>query len=701
VRPTALPLSAAALLSIAAACARQAQPTAQVMTPVRIDLNSIPGAVGGQAGGAGAGGADMFSRFVTRDELVWPGPNRYRTAAGAPGPDYWQQRADYTIAAALDTTNGGTVSGQVTIRYTNNSPDTLRFVWLQLDQNLYRPGSKGSAMNAAESRWGVRGFQGGYELADVTVNGRAAAPKVDDTMMRLDLDAPLAPRGGRATIAMRFSFRVPEHGSDRMGRDGALYEIAQWYPRVAVYDDVRGWNTDPYLGQGEFYLEYGDIDYSVTAPTGYVIAGSGALQNADEVLTPAQRQRLARAQSAGGGAAPSTNGGGDGAGQPNASGVVAVVTREEAEAARGRAAPGTRTWRFRAESVRDVAWAGAPDFRWDATAWNGILCQAYYQSPKAGRAWESGAEQTCWSMRTYSQLVYPYPYPQATSVAGPVGGMEYPMFVMVHYGSDDPASVFGTIDHEQGHEWFPMLVGSNERRYAWQDEGFNTYINAFSNERRYPGRDVWQGYVDDWRTARALDVDAPLMTRPDHLDARALGPLGYRKPAVALLALRDHVVGAETFDRAMREYARRWAFRHPTPADFFRTVESVSGMDLAWYWRSFWYTTDVLDLGVEGVTNARAEGGGVTATVTERRHTSVPFPIVLRLRLADGTARDVRFPVDVWARGSSDRYAAQVAVPSEVTGVRLWPLPYVPDWNATNDTWGDAPPASKPAGVTR
>jgi aminopeptidase N len=353
--------------------------------------------------------------------------------------------------------------------------------------------------------------------------------------------------------------------------------------------------------------------------------------------------------------------------------------------------------------VRDVAWAGAPDFRWDATAWNGILCQAYYQFPKAGRAWESAAEQTCWSMRTYSQLVYPYPWPQATSVAGPVGGMEYPMLVMVHYGTNDPASIFGTIDHEHGHAWFPMLVGSNERRYAWQDEGFNTYINAFSNERRYPGADVWQGYVDDWRVARTLDVDAPLMTRPDHLDARALGPLGYRKPAVLLLALRNHVVGAETFDQAIREYARRWAFRHATPGDFFRTVEHVAGADLAWFWRSFWYTTDVLDLGVEGVTNARGEGGGVVATVSVKRHTSVPFPILMRLRLADGTARDVRIPVDVWAKGggSLDRYDAVVSVPGEVTGVRLWPQPYVPDWNATNDTWGDPPPPARAAGVTR
>jgi hypothetical protein len=471
-----------------------------------------------------------------------------------------------------------------------------------------------------------------------------------------------------------------------MGRDSTLFEIAQWYPRMAVYDDVRGWNTDPYLGQGEFYLEYGDIDYSVTAPAGYVVAGSGTLQNAEQVLTAAQRERLARAR------ASTTRAGSN-------EGVVAVVTREEALAAARTPVGGTRTWRFRAERVRDVAWAAAPDFRWDATSWNGILCQAYYPWPRANRAWESGAEQTCWSMRTYSGLFFPYPYPQATSVAGPVGGMEYPMFVMVHYGTEDPASIFGTIDHEQGHEWFPMLVGTNERRYAWQDEGFNTYINAFSSERRYPGTSAFAEYRQNWAQVRDGGIDAPLMTRPDHLDARALGGLAYRKPAAVLLTLRNHVLGPDAFDRAFREYARRWAFRHPTPGDFFRTVENVAGADLSWFWRSFWYTTDVLDLGIEGVEMGGT--GGTTATIALRRHTSVPFPPSLRLKLADGTTRDVRYPVDVWARPSGgDRVTVSTSVPSRVVGARLWPDPSVPDFDAANDVWGDAPPADAVRPVT-
>ena len=680
----------AALLAPAAPLAAQPERPTPVTPLVNTGVSNTPGS------------ADPFATFqaFSTNHIDWPGPNQYRDASGAPGPAYWQQRADYSIQAALDTANGGAVSGAVTIRYTNNSPDTLRFVWLQLDQNLYRPGSKGSAMFPADSRWGVRGFEGGYQLSEVAVDGRPVAPHTDDTMTRLDLPVPIAPRGGRSTITMRFRFAVPEHGSDRMGRDGRLYEIAQWYPRMAVYDDVRGWNTDPYLGQGEFYLEYGDIDYSVTAPAGYVIAGSGVLQNPQAVLTAAQRERLARARTL--------------VAQPGQPGTVApVITQAEAEAAGRASVPGTKTWHFRAQNVRDVAWAGAPDFRWDATSTGPIAggagpvtCQAYYEFPKAGRAWESGAEQTCWTIRTYSALWFPFPYPQATSVAGPVGGMEYPMFVMVHYGSADPASIFGTVDHEHGHEWFPMVVGSDERRYAWQDEGFNTYQNAFSNERRFPGTHPLAGYMANWRQAVANNTQSPLMTAPDHIEASALGAIGYRKPGAVLLALRDAVVGPEAMDRAMREYVRRWAFKHPTPGDFFRTVENVSGQDLSWYWRSFWYTTDVLDIGVEGVTNRAAGGpqgggGGTIATVLLRRHTSIPFPPIMRLALADGSTRDVRAPVDVWARpATGDRVELSFALPAAVTGVRLWPSGGVPDFNPANDTWGNAPAGDAPGLVT-
>jgi hypothetical protein len=656
--------------------------------------------------------------FYTTDRMDWPGPNQYRDASGSPGPAYWQQRADYTIAATLDTAER-TITGTVTVRYTNNSPDTLRWVWMQLDQNLFRQGSKGSAVFAADSRWGASNFAGGYKLGQVTADGVAVAPKVDDTMMRLDLAQPLAPHGGKLTIAVHYSFEVPDHGADRMGRDSALYEIAQWYPRMAVYDDVRGWNTDPYIGQGEFYLEYGDIDYAVTVPAGYTVAGSGVLQNPAEVLSPSERQRLAAAA--------------------HDSAVVPIITVAEAEAAKRTHVAGMRTWRFRATNVRDVAWGAAPDFRWDATSTGaipgnpgGVLCQAYYQEPRAGRAWEQGAEQTQWTIRHYSRLVWPFPYPQATSVAGPVGGMEYPMFVMVHYGTEDPASIFGTVNHEQGHEWFPMVVGSNERRYAWMDEGVNTYINAFANELRVPGSSSWGAYMASWRSVVERGIQAPIMAAPDHIEGAALGAIGYRKPGAVLLTLRDNVVGRETMDRALREYVRRWAFKHPTPGDFFRTVENVSGQDLSWFWRGFFYSDDVLDIGIDSVINhagstptsrgamggapgpvvrtadssvAPAASGGAggapadpaqrTAVIYLRRNTSIVFPVTLRLGLSDGSTQDVSLPVDIWARGRE--FAATVEVRAPVTGARLWPDPFVPDWNSANDTWGTPPPGTDAA----
>jgi hypothetical protein len=437
-----------------------------------------------------------------------------------------------------------------------------------------------------------------------------------------------------------------------------------------VYDDIRGWNTDPYFGQGEFYLEYGDIDYAITTPAGYTVAGSGLLQNPADVLTPVQRERLARAA--------------------GSTAVVQIITNDEAKAT---PTAGTRTWRFRANNVRDVAWAAAPDFRWDATNAGGVLAQAYYQIAKAGKAWEQAAEQTAWSIRNYSDLFMKYPYPQATSVAGPVGGMEYPMFVMVHYGSplDDPKSIFGTIDHEHGHEWFPMVVGSNERRYAWMDEGINTYINAFANERRYPGTNSYPLYQANWKAAVDNRIDTPLMTPPDRIDGRALGAIGYRKPGAVLLALRDNVVGRETFDRAFREYARRWAFKHPAPGDFFRTIENVSGQDLGWYWRSFFYGTDLLDIGIDNVLMRQQEGQNFAA-VSLRRHSSVPFPVKMRLRFADSSTQDLSLPVEIWSR--SDRYDAVIPVKGQVVGVRLWPEGVVPDWNSTNDAWGTPPAGS-------
>src|SRR5882672_1455845 len=402
--------------------------------------------------------------------LTLPTPNLIRATLGSCSPRYWQQRADYTIRASLDTANH-VIAGSETIRYTNNSPDTLRYVWLQLDQNIYKANSRGAALNPTDARFAGRGFEGGYTIEYVRAvrrigqaAGRIPLTSTDNgTMMRVELDRPLAPGGG-AELELAYRFEVPEHGSDRMGREqfpgGWLYEVAQWYPRVAVYDDVRGWNTEQYLGQGEFYLEYGDFDVSITVPRSFVVAATGTLTNAVEVLTAGQRARLVRAA--------------------RVDSTVAIIPKTEVGQPFTRPA-GPRpmlTWHFTAKNVRDVAWAAAPNFIWDASGYDGILIQSFYP-PEANADWARSTEYARHSIKHYSEKWLPYPYPTAINVAGPVGGMEYPMIVFCGHRAGSRA-LFGVTTHELGHQWFPMIVGSNERLYAWMDEGFNTFMNIYS-----------------------------------------------------------------------------------------------------------------------------------------------------------------------------------------------------------------------------
>jgi hypothetical protein len=619
-----------------------------------------------------------------------PPANAIRSPDGAPGAAYWQQRADYTLKATLDTA-AKRLTGTEQIRYTNNSPDTLRFVWMQLDQNLFRPGSVGSLLFAAESRFGGAGFPGGFDIASLTqtaaparpavrpANRRhpaptAAAPaplrfRVDDTMMYVDLATPIPP-GGSTTFDLAYAFNIPEHGADRMGRDGSLYEIAQWYPRMAVYDDIRGWNTDPYLGQGEFYLEYGDIDYEVTLPAGYIVAGSGTLQNPEEVLTATQRSRLAAAV--------------------KSDSTMAIVTPEEL--ASGAARPrtdGTLTWRFRAQRVRDVAWAASPEYQWDASGWDGILAQAYYR-PSADATWKDAAKMSRYSILEYSTRWYRYAYPQISAVEGPVSGMEYPMVAMEARGDDLP-DLYNVVTHEIGHMWYPMMVGSNERRYAWMDEGFNTFINTFSEED-YWKRDDSNVRRNETRFVTSLDqtpTAQPIMTPANrYRNDENLGSLAYVKPSIVLLTLRNKVLGPEVFDTAFREYTRRWVFKHPQPADFFRTIEEVSGRDLSWFWRGFFFTTAALDQSVETV----GQGPDGSTLVTLRSLGAAVMPVELGLAFANGTHETVKLPVEIWYGGN--RYVYRVEPGKQVVSARVNPDGRFPDVVPANDAWTAAPRAT-------
>ncbi len=618
--------------------------------------------------------------------LVLPTPNQYRTGSGMPGPAYWQQRADYDIRASLDTATH-TVTGQETIRYTNNSPDTLRYVWIQLDQNTSGPNSRLAMMQPPWMRQ-EPGFRAGYILERVAIlraprpGARAvstpATYRVNNTMMRVELDRPLAPRGV-VTLDVAWHDQVPRQG--RTGRErfpeGWLYEIAQWFPRMAVYDDVRGWNTEQYFGNGEFYLEYGDVDFAITAPAGYTVTGTGVLTNAAQVLTAEQRRRLAVAV--------------------GSDTTVHIIAKDEV----GKPAllpPGTgatRTWRFHAVNVRDVAWAAAPNFIWDASGWEGILIQALYP-PAALPLWAEAADMGRHTIMFHSRW-YRYPYPTAINVNGPVGGMEYPMIVFCSERQDRLGLYFVTT-HELGHEWFPMIVGSNERLYGWQDEGFNTFIDWYSTVDRFrndtaamqtPQMGMELGNMTAWTdfVRRFTGREAPSMEPQDRNEPMISGYLHYTKPGAGLHFLRHEVVDSAAFDQAFKEYARRWAFKHPTPADFFRTMNDALGEDLSWFWRSWFYRSDHLDQAIDSVTVRDSAGVAEQVRIFLSNRLEMVAPVDLTITGADGSVTRQKLPVEVWYRGNTTSVPVRTTPAARPVRVVIDARNVYPDVNRTNNTW--------------
>ena len=610
--------------------------------------------------------------------LALPAPNLMREGSGRPGPRYWQQRADYTIRAALDTATH-TIAGTATIRYANNSPDTLGYLWLQLDQNIYRADSRGAAVNPTDARFSGRGFEGGYTIAYVRAvrGGRSGgqagktplATTLNGTMMRVNLDRPLGP-GQVASLELGYSFEVPEHGSDRMGRErypgGWLYEVAQWYPRVAVYDDVRGWNTEQYLGQGEFYLEYGDFDVAITVPRSFVVAATGTLANPLEVLTATQRARLVQAA--------------------KSDTTVPIIAKTEVGQpfTRPAGASPTLTWRFTARNVRDVAWAAAASFIWDASGYGGALIQSFYP-PEANADWARSTEYARHSIKHYSEKWFRYPYPSAINVAGPVGGMEYPMIVFCSSRSGQ-RGLFGVTTHELGHQWFPMIVGSNERLYAWMDEGFNSFTNIYSGLAFYHDTiPTGRGAGAQWAKFAATGLDEPPILAADRVAPRLLGQVEYNKPATGLYLLRHHILDDTTrFDAAFREYIRRWAYQHPTPADFFRTMDDALGEDLSWFWRGWFYRTDVVDQAVDSV-RTRTDTSGTTAFVFLSSPGGLPMPVDLRLTFANGTTENKRLPVEIWFLGNHAIYDRKVT--ADLVKVEIDPEQDFPDVRRGNNVW--------------
>jgi len=497
---------------------------------------------------------------------------------------------------------------------------------------------------------------GAVRLDSMTATGQPLKYTLYDTTLRLDLPTPLEP-GGVFEFKIAWAWLVPEYGFGRMGRVGTLYEVAAWYPRLMVYDDVNGWNNDPFIGPGEFYLEYGDFSVDLTLPAGYLVAATGTLQNPDEVLTREQRSRLNRAR--------------------RSETPVAIVTAEEARAAAGRQATGTKTWRFKAETVRDFAFAAAPNFRWDASSWDGILIQTFYR-PEA-LPWEEANRMSLATIRHFSQQLGRYPYPHATTVEGHIEGMEYPMITFVpSYESRE--DLFFVLTHEFGHEWFPMLVGSNERIHVWMDEGFNTFADIASIQEYFAGEayaDTVVTHLHNLYAEHALPGVEQRMDLPP-AEQHDLFWTAYQKPAMMLHLLRTEVMGAERFDHAFREYVAAWSNKHPTPADFFRLMEDAGGMDLDWFWRGWIYSTARLDQSIEAVSDSAGH-----PIIRLRSRGDMVMPAELRLNYAGG-GETVRLPVEMWYQGPEFVYRGRRG---NLISIELDPRAIYPDTNRNNNRW--------------
>ena len=557
-------------------------------------------------------------------EEILPTPNTYRTASGAPGHQYWQQRADYVIDAELDETNRRII-GRETVTYKNNSPDPLTYVWLQLDQNTFRkdsdanltktaprfdapavpgaprapPGVNRLTFDTLDALLTAMTFDGGHNITAVTdAKGQPLSHTVVKTMMRINLPQPL-PSGGTFVFGVSWSYNI--HNAKKLGartgyepfaKDGNdIFEIAMWFPRLAAYTDVNGWQHKQFLGSGEFTLEFGDYLVRITAPEDHVVAGSGVLQNPLQVLTAAQRARLEKARTA---KAP-----------------VLIVTPDEATASQTRKATAKKTWIFKADNVRDFAFASSRKFIWDAqghdVAGKTVMAMSYY--PNEGNPlWaQYSTAAIIHTLNVYSRFSFDYPYPVASSINGPIGGMEYPMICFNGprpepdgtYPQRTKYGLISVVIHEVGHNFFPMIVNSDERQWTWMDEGLNSFLQFLAEsewEKDYPSNRGEPKNIVEYMLSDAQD---PIMTNSESV--QLLGPNAYTKPATGLNILRETILGRELFDHAFKEYARRWKFKRPEPADFFRTMEDASGVDLDWFWRGWFYSTDHADQAIDGV----------------------------------------------------------------------------------------------------
>ena len=553
-------------------------------------------------------------KFRQLDE-VFPSPNLSRPATGEPGPMYWQQRADYKIKIKLNE-DTRSVEGSETITYTNNSPLTLKYIWLQLDQNIFAKES----INNLTRPWGggdssvdfstlrrqnfMDKFEGGFQELSIKINNKSADTNLVGTHVRINLDQPLKP-GESTSLDIEWAYALVEENAVRARNGYETFEdgndiflMAQWYPRVTVFSDYEGWHNKEFIGNGEFTLEFGDFEVDISVPSDHVVSATGVLLNENDVLNPIQKKRMKQAR--------------------KSEKPMFIITPDEAYDNELEKSTDYKTWSFIAENVRDFAWASSRKFIWDAAGYKQdskenplVMAMSFY--PKEGEPlWSKySTEAVMHTMKVYSKYSFDYPYPTAQSVNGPVGGMEYPMITFNGprteleddgtrtYSRSEKEFLIGVVIHEVGHIYYPMIVNSDERQWTWMDEGLNTFV-------QYLAEQEWDiNYRSDrgeprWMTEfMSSSYQVPIMTNSESL--LQFGNNAYGKPATALVVLRETILGRELFDQAFREYSVRWKFKRPTPYDFFRTMEEASGVDLDWFWRGWFYSTDHVDIALNNI----------------------------------------------------------------------------------------------------
>ncbi len=562
----------------------------------------------------------------------WATPGNERLGSGSPGPGYWQQRADYTIDVALDDVRQR-ISGQETVLYQNLSPHTLHYIWFQLDQNMYKKDSEGLLGTPAPNLDGKvpfsllrsiltrETFEGGFEISEVSdADGNPLPYTIVGTGMRVDLPAPLQP-GASTELRIAFAFRILDAklvfgrgGYEYFEKDNNyIYEIAQWYPRVVAYTDYAGWQHEAYLGRGEFTVEFGNYVVRITTPADMIVASTGELKNPLNVLTPSQRTRLTEAASS--------------------EKPIFIVTPEEAKANQANTSNPerslTKTWEFAANNVRDFAFAASRKFIWDAIGHDvggkSVMAMSFYPH-EAEPLWSKySTAAVTHTLDVYSRFTFDYPYPVAISVNGPVFGMEYPMICFngprpEADGTYSKATKYGLISvviHEVGHNWFPMIVNSDERRWTWMDEGLNTFLQYLAEQEWEPDYPSSRGEPENITAYMRSEEQRPIMTQSESL--LQFGNVAYAKPATALNILRETILGRQLFDFAFKEYARRWRYKRPMPEDFFRTMEDASGVELDWFWRGWFYSTDHVDVGIADIKLYQIDAGDPDENAEQKR----------------------------------------------------------------------------------